>query len=333
MVAVTHISLLLVGRPAQLLAACMIAFGAAAAAAQHYPEKPIHLIVPFPPGGSTDIFARTIAQKLSESFKQQVIVDNRAGAGGAIGAEVAGKSPPDGYTLLMGHIGTLAVNPALYPKLPYDPVKSFAPVSLVASVANVLVVHPSLPVNNISELIAYARANPGKLNYGSGGSGSAAHIAFEYFKQQTKTDIVHVPYKGTVPSVTDLIGGQISMTMTGVPPLLQFVRSGKLRALGVSSLKRIEALPDVPTIAESGVKDFDATQWYGIVAPAGTPREIVLKLNGEIRAILQTKEMRERMLAEGAIAMPTTPEEFGKHIKSEIARWGGVIMSADIKAD
>lgn len=328
-----HILPLLTGRMARLIAGCVIALGAAGATAQPYPAKPIHLIVPFPPGGSTDIFARTIAHKLSESLKQQVLVDNRAGAGGAIGAEVAAKSPPDGYTLLMGHIGTLAVNPALYPRLPYDPVKSFAPVSLVASVANVLVVHPSLPANNVGELIAYARANPGKLNYGSGGSGSAAHIAFEYFKQQTKIDIVHVPYKGTVPSVTDVIGGQISMTMTGVPPLLQFVRSGKLKALGVSSLKRIEALPNVPTIAEAGVKDFDATQWYGIVAPAGTPREIVLKLNTEIRAILQTKEMRERMLAEGAIAMPTTPEEFGSHIKSEIARWGAVIKSADIKAD
>jgi tripartite-type tricarboxylate transporter receptor subunit TctC len=322
-----------IGRVARLLAACVIVLGAAGATAQPYPAKPIHLIVPFPPGGSTDIFARTIAHKLSESLKQQVLVDNRAGAGGAIGAEVVAKSPPDGYTLLMGHIGTLAVNPALYPKLPYDPVRSFAPVSLVASVANALVVHPSVPASNVSELLAYARANPGKLNYGSGGSGSAAHIAFEYFKQQTKIDIVHVPYKGTAPSVTDLIGGQIAMTMTGAPPLLQFVRSGKLKALGVSSLKRIEALPNVPTIAESGVKDFDATQWYGIVAPAGTPREIVLKLNTEIRAILQTKEMRERMLAEGAIAIPTTPEEFGNHIKSEIARWGTVIKSADIKAD
>lgn len=328
-----HIPQLLISRVARLLAVCVIALGAVGATAQPYPAKPIHLIVPFPPGGSTDIFARTIAHKLSESLKQQVLVDNRAGAGGAIGAEVAARSPPDGYTLLMGHIGTLAVNPALYPKLPYDPVKSFAPISLVASVANVLVVHPSLPANNVGELIAYARANPGKLNYGSGGSGSAAHIAFEYFKQQTKTDIVHVPYKGTAPSVTDVIGGQISMTMTGVPPLLQFVRSGKLKALGVSSLKRIEALPNVPTIAEAGVKDFDATQWYGIVAPAGTPRAIVLKLNTEIRAILQTEEVRERMLAEGAIAMPTTPEEFGNHIKSEIARWGAVIKSADIKAD
>ncbi len=219
------------------------------------PLEGIELIVPFPPGGSTDIFARTIGSKLSDSLKQQVIIDNRGGAGGSIGADAAAKSPPDGYTLLMGHIGTLAVNPAIYPKLPYDPQKDFAPVTLVATVANVLVVNPTLPFKNVADLVAYAKANPGKLSYGSGGNGSAAHIAFELFKQQTGTDIVHIPYKGTAPSVTDVIGGQIGMTMTGAPPLMQFVTSGRLRALGVSSAKRVEALPGVPTIAESGSPD------------------------------------------------------------------------------
>ena len=312
-------------------ALCMLATHHACA--QAYPAKPIRLIVPFTPAGSTDIFARIVGQKLSESLKQQVIIENRPGAGGSIGAEFAAKAAPDGYTLLMGHIGTLAINPALYPKLPYDAVKSFAPVSLVVTVANVLVVHPALPVNNVGEFIAYARANPGKLNYGSGGNGSAAHIAVEYLKQRAGLDIVHVPYKGTGPAVTDLIAGQLSLTMTGVPPTLQYIQGGKLKALGVSSLKRIEALPNVPTIAEAALKDFDATQWYGVVAPAGTPLEIVSKLNAEIRAMLQTREMRERMLAEGAIAMPSTPEAFGAFIQSEITRWGAVVRSANIRAD
>ncbi len=262
-----------------------------------------------------------------------MIIDNRGGAGGSIGADAAAKSPPDGYTLLMGHIGTLAVNPAIYPNLPYDPQKSFAPVTMVATVANVLVAHPSQPFNSVAELVAYAKANPGKLSYGSGGNGSAAHIAFELFKQQTQTDIVHIPYKGTAPSITDVIGGQIAMTMTGAPPLLQFVKAGKLKALGVSSANRIEALPNVPTIAEAGVKDFEATQWYGIVAPAGTPREIVLLLNREIHAILKTPEMRARLESEGAIAAPSTPEEFSQHIKTEAARWGVVVKSAGIKAN
>ena len=241
--------------------------------------------------------------------------------------------PAGGYILLMGHIGTLAVNPSLYPKLPYDPVKGFAPVSLVVTVANVLTINPSLPVGNVAELITYARANPGKLNYGSGGNRSAAHLAVEYFKQLTQADIVHVPYKGTGPMVTDLIAGQLSMTMTGVPPTLQYVQGGKLKALGVSSLKRIEALPAVPTISEAGLKGFDATQWYGVVAPAGTPRAIVARLNTEIRAILETRDLRERMLAECAIATPTTPEEFGRYIQAEIARWAVVVKTAHMRPD
>jgi tripartite-type tricarboxylate transporter receptor subunit TctC len=320
-------------RAARALAACLVALGAAGALAQPYPSKPIRLIVPFPPGGSTDIFARPIAQKLSEALKQQVIVDNRGGAGGTIGADAAAKSPPDGYTLLMGHIGTLAVAPSIYPNLSYDPVKSFTPVSMVATVANVLVVNPSLPANNVAELIAYARANPGKLSYGSGGNGSAAHIALELFKQRTGTEIVHVPYRGTSPSVTDVIGGQVAMTMTGVPPVLPFVQSGRLKALGVSSRQRVEALPNVPTIAEAGVKDFEATQWYGIVAPAGTPQPIVARLNAELRAILQSAEMRERLKTLGAVPAPSTPEEFGRHIASEIVRWRAVIQGTHIKAD
>jgi tripartite-type tricarboxylate transporter receptor subunit TctC len=319
-------------RLAGMIAACAFTLGAGMAVAQGYPAKTIKLVVPFPPGGSTDIFARTIGNKLSEALKQQVIIDNRPGAGGSIGADAVAKSAPDGYTLLMGHIGTLAVNPAIYPRLPYDPQKDFAPVTLVATVPNILVVSPSLPVNSVAELVAYAKANPGKLSYGSGGNGSAAHIAVELFKQKTGTDIVHIPYKGTAPSVTDVIGGQIAMTMTGAPPLMQFVTSGRLKALGVSSTRRVEALPNVPTIAEAGVKDFEATQWYGIVAPAGTPREIVMRLNQEIHAILKTPEMRERIQSEGAVAAPTTPEEFAVLIKSEGARWGAVVKAAGVKA-
>lgn len=311
----------------------MLACGAAVAAAQPYPAKPVRLIVPFPPGGSNDILGRTLAQQLGEAWGQQVVVENRAGAGGVIGTELAAKAPPDGYTILIGHIGTLAVNVALYPKLPYDPLRDFAPITLIATVPNVLVVHPSVPASTVAELIAYAKANPGKLYYSSGGNGSAAHLAMEYFKLQTGTDIVHVPYKGTGPSVTDLIAGQVTMTMTGIPPVIAYVRAGTLCALGVSSLRRSEILPGVATIAESGVKGFEATQWYGIVAPAGTPREIVTKLNAGIRTVMQSKQMRDRLSAEGAIANTSTPEEFAQHIRSEIARWGAVVKSAGMRAD
>ena len=306
---------------------------ASCAWAQPYPSKPIKLVVPFPPGGSTDIFARPIAQKLSEALKRQVIVENRGGAGGTIGADAVAKSPPDGYTLLMGHIGTLAVAPSLYPKLPYDPRKDFAPVGMVASVANVLVVNPSVPAKSVQQLIALARRDPDKLTYSSGGNGSAAHIAVELFKLRTGTRIVHVPYKGTAPAVTDLIGGQVAMTMTGVPPVLEFIRNGRVRALGVSSLRRIDALPDVPTIAEAGVADFEATQWYGIVAPAGTPAPIVARLNAELRVILESAEMRERLAALGALADPSTPEQFAERIASERVRWREVVEAARIQPD
>ena len=306
---------------------------ASCAWAQPYASKPIKLVVPFPPGGSTDIFARPIAQRLSEALKQQVVVENRGGAGGTIGADAVAKSPPDGYTLLMGHIGTLAVAPSLYPKLPYDPRRDFAPVGMVASVANVLVVNPSVPARSVQELIALAKRDPDKLAYSSGGNGSAAHIAVELFKLRTGTRIVHVPYKGTAPAVTDLIGGQVAMTMTGVPPVLEFIRNGRVRALGVSSLRRIDALPDVPTIAEAGVADFEATQWYGIVAPAGTPAPIVARLNAELRLILESAEMRERLAALGALADPSTPEEFAQRIASERVRWREVVEAARIQPD
>ncbi len=297
-----------------------------------YPTKPIRLIVPFPPGGSTDILGRALGQKLSEAWGQQVVVDNRPGAGGSIGAELAAKAPADGYTLLMGHIGTLAVNPALYPKLGYVPLRDFAPVSLVALVPNVLVVNPAVPAKNVAELIAYARANPGKLTYSSGGNGSAAHLAMEYFKLQTKTDIVHVPYKGTAPAITDLLGGQVTMTMTGAPAVMAHVQGGKLRALGVSSPSRLDALPQVPAIAET-IPGFEATQWYGVVAPAGTPHEIVVKLNAEIARVMQSQAMKDRLATEGAVGRTGTPEQFGAFIRTEQERWGAVVKAAHMRAD
>jgi tripartite-type tricarboxylate transporter receptor subunit TctC len=308
-----------------------LAVGTQAEAQAAYPTRPIRMIVPFTPGGSTDILGRAIGQALNDAWRQPVIIENKPGAGGAIGAEAAAKAAPDGYTLFMGHIGTLAVNPTLYAKLPYDAVKDFAPVALVAMVPNVLVVNPSVPARTVSELIALAKAKPGTLNCSSGGAGSAAHLAIEYFKLATGTDIVHVPYKGTAPAVTDLIGGQVSMTMTGLPPLLQHIRAGKLRALGVASNARLPQIPDVPTIAEAGVPGFEATQWYGVVVPARTPTAIVDQLAAEIRRSLSQPDLKKRLEDEGAQPANMGPAEFQKLIVTEIERWGKVIRAAKIQ--
>jgi tripartite-type tricarboxylate transporter receptor subunit TctC len=289
--------------------------------------------VPFTPGGSTDILARAMAQELTKAWGQTVIVDNVPGAGGAIGAEKVAKATPDGYTLLMGHIGTLAVNPSLYPTLPYDPITSFAPVAWVARVPNVLVVHPSVKAHNVNEVVALAKASPGRLNYGSGGNGSAANLATEYFKLQTGTSILHIPYRGTAPAVTDLLGGQIQLLFTGAPAVLGQVKNGQLRALAVSSPTRLAALPDLPTVAESGYTGFEADQWYGVVAPAGTPAGVVAKLNAQINQTLTAPDMKTRMNNEGAIATPATPEAFGQLIARELARWKPVIQSGRVKAE
>ena len=307
-------------------------FCAASAFAQSFPSKPLRLVVPFPPGGSTDILARALAQKLGEGLGQPVVIDNRGGAGGTIGAEAAAKAPADGHTIMMGHLGTLAVAPAIYKKLPYDPVKSFAPVALMALVPSVLVVNPHvLDVKSAQELIAYARAHPGKLTYGSGGLGSSSHLTTEYFKLATGTDILHVPYKGIGPMLTDLVSGQISMGLNGAPAVMPHVNAGRLRALAVSSAKRLEALPELPTLAESGVPGFEASGWYGIVAPAGTPRVAVDRLNAEIRRIVATPELKARLDQEGATAAAGSPEEFGAFIVSEIERWGAVLRKAGIQ--
>ena len=298
-----------------------------------YPAKPIRLVVPFTPGGSTDILARAIGLELTKAWGQSVIIENVPGAGGSIGADKVAKAPADGYTLLMGHIGTLAVNPSLYPNLPYDAVKSFSPVAWVARVPNVLVVHPSVKANTVQELVALAKSRPGQLNYGSGGNGSAANLATEYFKVQTGTSMLHIPYRGTAPAVTDLVGGQIQVLFTGAPAVISQIKNGQVRALAVSSPKRVDALPDLPTVAETGYKDFEADQWYGVVAPAGTPKEIVAKLNAQINLSLNSPELKTRLNNEGAIATPNTPEVFASLIQREIARWKPVIQSGRVKAD
>ncbi|MBP7564407.1 MAG: tripartite tricarboxylate transporter substrate binding protein [Burkholderiaceae bacterium] len=302
-------------------------------AAAGYPNKTVRLVIPFTPGGSTDILGRTIGQQLSALWGQSVVPDNVPGAGGSIGADKVAKAPADGYTLLMGHIGTLAVTPSLYSRLPYDPIKSFQAVAWVARVPNVLVIHPSVPAKNITELIAYAKANPNKLNYGSGGNGSAAHIATEYLKLQAGIQMQHVPYKGTGPAVNDLIAGQIQLMFTGVPAVIAQVKAGQLRALAVSSPRRVKAVPDLPTVAESGYSGFEADQWYGVVAPAGTPPAIVAKLNRQINELLSSPEISSKLSSEGAEPTPNPPEVFAKLIETEIARWRTVIQAGGVKVE
>ncbi len=263
---------------------------------------------------------------------QPVVVENKPGAGGSIGSSEAARAAADGYTLLMGHIGTLAVNPSLYPKLAYDPRTSFTPVALMARVPNVLVVNPQVPAKDVRELIALAKARPGQLHYASGGNGSAAHLAMEYFKLSAEIDVVHVPYRGTAPAVTDVLGGQVEMIMTGVPAVQEYVKAGKLRALGVSSRAPVSTMPGVPTIAAT-LPNFEAVQWYGIVAPAGTPADIVAGLNAQINRALATEQLRARLEAEGAEAAPDSPAAFGALINSEIARWKPVVERANMRPE
>jgi tripartite-type tricarboxylate transporter receptor subunit TctC len=305
---------------------------AAGSARRAWPSRPVRLIAPFPPAGSTDILAREIAQRLTEALGQPVVVENRPGAGGSIGSTEAARAAPDGYTLLMGHIGTLAVNPSLYPNLAYDPRASFAPVALVARVPNVLVVNPGVAAATVRELVSLAKAKPGALRYASGGNGSAAHLAMEYFKLRAGVDILHVPYRGTAPAVTDVLAGQVEMTMTGVPAVQQQVKAGKLRALGVSTRVPIAAMPGVPPIADT-VPDFEAVQWYGVVAPAGTPAAIVERLNTEINRALATSQLKARLDVEGAEGAPMPAAAFGAIIAEEIARWKPVVEQAKMRPE
>jgi tripartite-type tricarboxylate transporter receptor subunit TctC len=318
---------------AALAAAAAIGVVAPAVAQGTYPTKPVRLVVPFPAGGTTDILARAVAQKLSETWGQPVIVDNRPGAGGNIGSELVAKSPPDGYTLLMGTVGTHAINPSLYAKMPYDHVKDFTPVILVAGVPNVLVVNLSLPVNSVQELIAYGKANPNKLNFASSGNGTSIHLAGELFKTMTGVFMTHFPFQGSNPALLSLMSGDMDVMFDNLPSSLQFIKAGKLRALAVTSAERSSALPDLPTLSESGLAGFEASSWFGVLAPAGTPRDIVTKLNGAIAAWLASPDAKEKLAAQGAIAAGGPPDAFVKHIADESAKWAKVVKASGAHVD
>ena len=304
-----------------------------AAFAQTFPTQNITLVVPFTPGGSTDILARLLGQRLGDSLGRSVVIENRPGAGGSVASTAGARAAPDGHTLIMGHIGTLGVNPSLYPNLQYDPIKSFSHLSMLAKVHNILVVHPSIPVKNVQELIAYAKANPGKLNYASGGNGSAAHIATAAFMVATGVELTHVPYRGTAPAVTDLLSGNIQLMMTGAPAVLPHARAGTLRAIGISSETRLASASDIPTIAEQGVPNFEASQWYGILGPANMPPAIVERLNAEVRKAMTDPEIVAALAREGAEAWVTSPQEFRDHINKEVPRWAEVVRLAKIRME
>jgi tripartite-type tricarboxylate transporter receptor subunit TctC len=303
------------------------------AVAQPYPAKPVRLIVAFPAGGGNDVLARLVAQKLSAAYGQQFVVDNRTGAGGTIGAELAARSPADGYTLFLAAVATHAINPNLQRNLPYDPVRDFDPVCLMASAALVLAVHPSLPVRTVPQLVALAKARPGAINYASSGNGSSAQLAAELFKSMTHTNLQHVPYKGIAQGLNDLLGGHVQVIFNTAAALLPHVKSGRLRALAVTTAKRVPALPDLPTIAESGVPGYQTGSWWGIVVPAGTPRPIIDSLNREIINALRGPEISARLNAEAVLPIGSTPEEFAAHIRDELARLGKVIREAHIATE
>jgi tripartite-type tricarboxylate transporter receptor subunit TctC len=306
------------------IAALVAAACANGAGAQVYPSKPVRLIVPYAAGGGVDILGRIVAAKLTESLGVQVIVDNRAGGGTIIGSEAVAKAPPDGYTLLFTN-AALTASPALNEKLPFDPVKSFAPVAMVAGSYNVLIVHPSLPVKTVKDMVALAKSKPGQLNYASGGVGSAIHLAMELFASRANIDVVHIPYKGAGPALTDVLGGQV-LTMFATPvAAMPYIKTGRLRPLGVSSLKRLAFLPDVPTIAESGYPGFEVNNWYGMLAPADTPRELVTRLNTMVNALLAMPDVKERVGGLGAEPQPGTPEQFAQRVSKEVSGWTQVL--------
>ena len=314
--------------------AIMLAIAASASAlAQAYPTRPIRLIVPFPPGGAVDSYARVVQQPLSEMLGQPVVIENKAGASGMVGADAVAKAAPDGYTLLLGNIASLAINVGIYPKMAYDPLKDFTPVARTVDVNYVLVVHPSVPVKTVPELIAYAKANPGKLAYGSAGSGSLPHLGTELFKAQTGTDMIHVPYKGGGPMVTDLLGGSIHVVLGDQANLMPHVATGKFRALAVATSKRSPNAPDLPTIAETGLSGFDATAWQGLVGPAGMPPDVVKRLNEALNRVMTIPAVRERLVGGGLDPVGGTPEQFGRFIASEIAKWTKIAKDVGAKAE
>ena len=304
----------------------------AAACAQSYPARPIRLVLGFPPGGSTDLVARLVAQRMSDAWGQQVVVDNRPGANGMIGADLAAKASPDGYSVLLSSIGPMAINASLY-KMPYDIVNDFAPITYTGNVANLLVVHPAVPARDVKELMALARARPGQLTFGSSGTGGAPHMAVELFKLLAKVNVVHVPYKGGGPAMADLVGGQISGSFASMPSSIPFVKSGKLRALAVTAPKRSPALPAVPTISEAGIPGFSVLDWQGLFTTAKTPPEIVARLNAEVVRILALPDVVERLTTAGVEIQTSTPKEWGDFVKSEINKWAKVVKDAGVKVE
>lgn len=317
-----------------IIAACATAMPAVVAgAADTYPVKPIRLIVPFPPGGPADALARMVGDRLAASLGQSVIVDNRPGAAGNIGMELAAKATPDGYTLVLAPAGNLTVNPSLYRNVPYDVARDFAPVTVIAAVPNILVVNPTVPAQNLAELIRYAKANPGRLNFSSPGSGSGAHLAGELLKSSAGIDIVHVPYNGIAPAVTAVVAGDVQLMFAGAPSALPQLSGGKLRALAVASPKRIAAAPTLPTLDESGLPGFDVTSWYSIVAPAGTPQAVIERLQREIALALDRPDVRAKLTGLGAEPIGNSPAEFAAMIKSETAKWSKIVKDANIKPE
>ena len=300
--------------------------------AQTYPAKTVRMVVAFPAGGIADLYARLISARVAEAWSQPVVVENRTGAGGNIAAEFVAKAPPDGYTLVMGNIGTHAVNVSLFAKLPFDPVKDFAPVAHVLEAEGLLVVHPSLPIKSVPELIAYARANPGKLTFASAGMGTASHLAGELFKTMAKVDMTHVPYKGNVPAITDLLAGQTSLLFATMPTVLPHAKAGKLRAVATIGPSRATATPELPTVAES-LPGFEVSNWIALFAPAGTPGEIVRRWNAEVNRIMQSPEIQARLPNEGARFMPNTPEQFAAFVKAEIAKWAPVVKASGARVE
>ncbi|KLR58749.1 tripartite tricarboxylate transporter substrate binding protein [Diaphorobacter sp. J5-51] len=303
------------------------------ALAQNFPTKPITIIVPFSAGGTTDILARIVGQGLTTELGQSVVVDNKPGAGGNIGGSLAAKAAADGYTLFMGTVGTHAINQSLYKKMPFDPVKDFAPLSRVATVPNLLVAHPSQPFKTVKEMIAYAKANPGKITYGSPGSGASPHVSGELFKSMTGTDLLHIPYKGSAPAMTDLLGGQTSVMFDNMPSAIQHVRSGKLRPIAVTTAKRSPELPDVPTIAEAGVPGYEATSWFGMFAPAGTPKPVLDKLHAALIKVLNQADVKKKIAEQGGDVVAETPAQFAAFIQAESVKWGKVVKESGATAD
>jgi tripartite-type tricarboxylate transporter receptor subunit TctC len=333
-------------KPNRLLAPALLAITAAfliapgASAQSGWPTKPVRIVVPFAAGGTTDILARAIAPELSKAFGQQFIVDNRAGAGGNLGADIVAKAPNDGYTLLMGTVGTHGINRALYPKLPFDPIKDFAPVTLVAAVPNVMEMNAdkakALGIGNVADFVKYAKANPGKLNMASSGSGTSIHLAGELFKSMTGAFMTHIPYRGSGPALLDLVGGNADVMFDNLPSSMQQIKAGKLKPLAVTSSKRSPALPDVPTVEEAGgpaLKGYEASSWFGLLAPAGTPPEIVQRIQQEVAKSLGTPDIKEKLVAQGALPSGNTPAEFAKLIDSEHRKWAKVVKDSGAKVD